>query len=155
MYRFSTYRYREALYRFCSDREEDCRRGIREARREIEEYIRICPEFETALEPLPPLSTEDVSRTPLIVRRMIRASELTGTGPMAAVAGAIAEAAGEKTRTEGAELVVIENGGDIYLGRLGPGASEDSSITVGLYTGPASPLAGRLALKITASMLPA
>lgn len=155
MYRFSTFRHKEARYRISSDREEICTYGIRQARREIEEYIRICPEFQTALEPLPPLSFEDMSRTPPLVRRMIHASELTGTGPMAAVAGAIAEAAGEKARAAGAELIIIENGGDIYLGRLGPGSSEDSSITVGLYTGPDSPLTGRIALKITASMLPA
>jgi hypothetical protein len=184
MYRFSLFRHKEALYRISSDREDICKEGIREARREIEEYIRRRPEFASSLEPLQPLEPLEhplrsapvktpekrTGETPDTVRRMIRASELTGTGPMAAVAGAIAETAGRKARAAGARRAVIENGGDLYLGNLGescplddepqgrgngPGLSGDTSITVGLYAGPDSPLTGRIALKLTSSMLPA
>jgi len=59
---------------------------------------------------------------------MANASEKAGVGPMAAVAGAIAQYATEYAVCAGAEHVVFENGGDIamYLER---------PIVVGIYTG--------------------
>jgi ApbE superfamily uncharacterized protein (UPF0280 family) len=45
---------------------------------------------------------------------MYKASEMAGTGPMAAVAGAVAQWIGQELRRWSNE-VIVENGGDIYL----------------------------------------
>jgi len=80
-----------------------------EARRELESYRGRDPEFFTTLEP------HDVSDdAPEIARAMAEAGRLAGTGPMAAVAGAIAERVGRGLLTESRE-VVVENGGDIFM----------------------------------------
>jgi ApbE superfamily uncharacterized protein (UPF0280 family) len=75
----------------------------------IESYIENHPEFQSSLLPLP----ED-NLAPPIVRDMLVKSKICGVGPMAGVAGAIAEFVGndlmEKTKN-----LIIENGGDIFL----------------------------------------
>jgi uncharacterized protein len=63
----------------------------------------------TSLEPL-----EAATRAPEIIRRMCRAGQLTGVGPMAAVAGTMAQMLAERFREASADLLV-ENGGDTYL----------------------------------------
>jgi ApbE superfamily uncharacterized protein (UPF0280 family) len=50
---------------------------------------------------------------------MLRAAEIAGTGPMAAVAGAIAEEASTFLGRTQAE-VIVENGGDVYLRSASP-----------------------------------
>ena len=106
--------------------------SIKVHRAGIEEYITAHPVFATTLkvwdQPVPPRS---------IVARMVDAARAVGIGPMAAVAGSIAEAVardliGYTTR------VMVENGGDLYM----IGGSVNS---VGLWAGP-SPLSGRVAL---------
>ncbi len=59
-------------------------------RAQIEEYIRIHPEFKTSLVPV-----QEDKLAPEIVRDMLRASKMAGVGPMASVAGAIAESVGK------------------------------------------------------------
>jgi ApbE superfamily uncharacterized protein (UPF0280 family) len=54
------------------------------------------------------------AEAPAIVKEMARVSQLTGVGPMAAVAGAIAEAVGRDLLAFSPE-VIVENGGDIFL----------------------------------------
>jgi ApbE superfamily uncharacterized protein (UPF0280 family) len=67
-------------------------------------------------------------------------------GPMAAVAGAVAQACVESALAAGAEEAIVENGGDIFIaGR--------HAVCVGLYAGE-HPLSGRLALRIDADRLP-
>lgn len=82
---------------------------VRLLRGQIKSYAAVHPGFLTALEPL-----EAEARAPEIVRRMCRAGQLTGVGPMAAVAGALAQMLAEKFRDSSADLLV-ENGGDTYL----------------------------------------
>ena len=78
-------------------------------RKELEDYISENSRFLHSLEPV------EVSGTaPLIVRQMARAGALAGTGPMAAVAGAVAETVGKALLSESDE-VLIENGGDTWL----------------------------------------
>ncbi|MFH1788746.1 MAG: UPF0280 family protein, partial [Candidatus Altiarchaeota archaeon] len=77
---------------------------------------------------------------PEIVRVMASAAVAAGTGPMAAVAGSIAEHLGKFILAGGASWVVVENGGDIYL-RL------SSEKTVGVYAGE-SPFSGKLAFNV-------
>jgi ApbE superfamily uncharacterized protein (UPF0280 family) len=82
---------------------------VRFLRGQIKSYAAIHPQFLTSLEPL-----EATSRDPEIIRRMCRAGQLTGVGPMAAVAGTVAQMLGEHFRSCSEDLL-IENGGDTYL----------------------------------------
>ena len=66
--------------------ERETRNAVIKYRADIEEYIKTYPEFEKSLKPL----TFD-KNAPEIIKRMLSASNKTGVGPMAAVAGAIAE----------------------------------------------------------------
>jgi uncharacterized protein len=78
-------------------------------RHQLEEYINVKPAFR---ESLIPLETDPFA--PVIVQEMIRASREVGVGPMATVAGAIAEFVGNDIEGE-TDQFIIENGGDIYL----------------------------------------
>jgi len=103
-------------------------------RASLEKYIEHHPLFLTALEPYP--VEEDA---PAIVREMSRASQLAGVGPMAAVAGAIAETVGRDLLSFSPEIIV-ENGGDIFL-------KISQKRLVGIYAGQ-SPFTGKIALEI-------
>lgn len=83
-------------------------KALREARKIIESYILINPDFLTSLVPLN-LS----SSTPLIAW-MLNASKVCSVGPMAAVAGAVSQYVGQELLKENDE-VIIENGGDIFM----------------------------------------
>lgn len=100
----------------------------------LESYIDRYPLFLTTLAPLTP--TQDA---PQIVKSMCAATEAVGVGPMASVAGAVAQFVGEELLAFTPE-VIIENGGDIYLKTL------DRRL-VGIYAGK-SPLTGKLGLEL-------
>jgi hypothetical protein len=106
----------------------------------LEEYIRHHPGFATAMEPFPV-----ENEAPDIVREMAEAAEKVSVGPMAAVAGAIAERVGRELLKLSPE-VLVENGGDIFLKTL-------KKRRVGIYTGK-PPFDGRVALEIRASETP-
>jgi ApbE superfamily uncharacterized protein (UPF0280 family) len=76
---------------------------------------------------------------------MAAAGLKAGVGPMAAVAGAIAECVGRELLTYTAEIIV-ENGGDIFL-------KIKKDRVVGIYAGE-SPLTGKLGLEIEARATP-
>ncbi len=78
-------------------------------RNQLEEYIRKRPDFLRSLVPLEP----DLF-APNIVKQMIAASGAVGVGPMACVAGAVAEFVGRDIEPVCDEYI-IENGGDIQL----------------------------------------
>jgi len=100
----------------------------------LEGYIERHPSFLNSLEPL---AAEDDA--PQIVTEMAEAARKVGVGPMASVAGAIAEFVGVQLLDSSPE-VIVENGGDIYLK-----SREDRLI--GIYAGK-SPLTGKLGLEI-------
>lgn len=75
----------------------------------IKKYIQKDPEFRRTFSPY--LVSESA---PLIIRQMSNASRLAGVGPMAAVAGAVAEAVGIELLAHSQD-VIVENGGDIFL----------------------------------------
>jgi hypothetical protein len=79
-------------------------------RKEIEGWIEIYPEFYASLSPL---SLPPSPKAPQIVNEMYEAGKKAGVGPMAAVAGAVAEAVGRKLLQKSKE-VIVENGGDIF-----------------------------------------
>jgi ApbE superfamily uncharacterized protein (UPF0280 family) len=70
---------------------------------------------------------------------MAAAAELAGVGPMAAVAGAVAQYTALDLVGDEAEII-IENGGDIYL-------NTSKSRTIGIFTGEGSVFNNRLALR--------
>jgi ApbE superfamily uncharacterized protein (UPF0280 family) len=76
---------------------------------EIENYIKINPRFLTSLSPL----SDDESATS-IIKDMLERSRLTGVGPFASVAGAIALYVG-KELLDYANEVIVENGGDLFI----------------------------------------
>ncbi len=78
-------------------------------RASLESYIVRHPIFLTTLRPY-----QAETGAPAIVQEMSRVSQLTGVGPMAAVAGAIAEAIGRDLLAFTREIIV-ENGGDIFV----------------------------------------
>jgi len=100
----------------------------------LEKYIEQHPEFLTALEPLPV-----DGNAPHIIKVMLESANRVGIGPMAGVAGAIAEFVGTELLALSPEIVV-ENGGDIYLKSL-------KKRLIGIYAGK-SPLTGKIGLEI-------
>ncbi len=75
----------------------------------LEGYIQRHPDFLSALEPL-----AVAGDAPFIVKEMAEAAEKVGVGPMAAVAGAIAECVG-RALLDFSSDVIVENGGDVFL----------------------------------------
>ncbi len=113
---------------------------IRESRAQIKNAIARRPEFLTSLVPL----EEDPADSPLVLS-MIRAAQKAGTGPMAAVAGAVAEFVGKGLLPLSPE-VIVENGGDIFI-------KVDLAVLVGLYAGN-SPFSGRIGIRIEPTPVP-
>jgi ApbE superfamily uncharacterized protein (UPF0280 family) len=115
-------------------------RAVKKYRAILERYIEHHPWFLTSLEPV-----AVASDAPEMVAAMSRAAERVGVGPMAAVAGAIAEFVGQELLAFSPE-VIVENGGDIYLKSL-------RERVVAIYAG-RSPLTGKIGLKIEAAATP-
>jgi ApbE superfamily uncharacterized protein (UPF0280 family) len=109
----------------------------------IEEYITTHPLFLTSLVPL----SEDIMAPP-IIKDMLRATQQAGVGPMASVAGAMAEYVGKDLLRQGCRNVIIENGGDIFI-RM----SEGKNIRIGIFAG-TSPLSDKITLRISAKDTP-
>lgn len=122
----------------------DFTREVREVavqeRQQLEAYIARHPDFLTTLVPWP----ED-RYAPPVVREMILAAARVGVGPMAAVAGALAERVG-RALVPLSDEVIVENGGDIFM-------KITRSATVALYAGQ-SPLSHRVGLKIDPAWAP-
>ena len=110
-------------------------------RNQLENYITAHPGFLTALIPL-----EQDPLAPSIVKAMLKAAAAADVGPMAAVAGAIAEYVGRDLLDTGLEEVMVENGGDIFLKR-----NRDSVAAV--FAGQ-SPLNRKVGIRLPASLMP-
>ncbi|MFP3867495.1 MAG: UPF0280 family protein [Desulfobacteraceae bacterium] len=123
---------------------QDLSRRTRElvcqTRYQLERYIGAHPDFLHTLSPWPPDPF-----APAIVKEMIAAAALVGVGPMAAVAGAVAEQVGQALKAHSPE-VIVENGGDIFLAVQG-------RATVAVYAGN-SPLSQRIGIQVEAAQSP-
>lgn len=106
-----------------------------EVYRGIEETIERDPMFQVSYTPV-----KAAGESTKVVKEMAEAGEKAGVGPMAAVAGAVAEAVGRFLLENGADDVVIENGGDIFL-------KTAKERKVGIHAGP-SRWSNRLALNV-------
>ena len=138
---YHTIVHKDAKLRVACPRADLVERELLLQRELLEEYIRRQPEFLSALVPIRLL--EDA---PEIARRMDAASQLTGVGPMAAVAGAMAEACARAALEAGACEAIVENGGDLY-------ASSPDPVRIGIYAGE-SKVSGRLAFEVPPAMMP-
>ncbi len=115
-------------------------RSVLAHRASIEAYICTCPDFLTSLKPL-----KYDGFAPDIIREMMVASSMAGVGPMAAVAGAIAEHVGHDLLLH-SKNVIIENGGDIFI-------RSTNDVHVGIFAG-SSPLSDRVSLLVRKEEMP-
>ena len=95
--------------------------AIFDARSQIERKIANDPFFGTTFEPYKSSDSDGC-----VVKRMCASSELASVGPMAAVAGAIAEYAVESMVNAGSRHAIIDNGGDIAM-------ISDREVCIGIY----------------------
>lgn len=121
--------------------EDEALRLVAEARRQIEGYIRRSALFVDSLKPLP----MDYSAPPT-VQEMLRAGLTANVGPMAAVAGTIAEFVGIGLQQAGVEDLIVENGGDIYIARK-------QECTVAVFAAN-SPLSNRIGIRLAPAAMP-
>lgn len=106
------YHLRESQCTIITDRLEALKAAvsaIKSHRIELEEYIKGSPVFQMALDPI------EVEGGPEAVELMAEASKRAGVGPMAAVAGVLADLAVEEMIGAGAKVAVVENGGEAYF----------------------------------------
>lgn len=115
---------------------------VRSIRLPLEAYILKNPLFLKSLQPLP----ED-PYAPEIVRTMLKAGMVAKVGPMASVAGAIAEKVGKTLLKKGfTSQIAVENGGDIFVFLKKP-------VKIALFAGD-SPFSGKIAILIKKELMP-
>jgi ApbE superfamily uncharacterized protein (UPF0280 family) len=124
----------DLLVRAERDLSKETRESVLKYRQQIEAYIESNSEFQRSLIPL-----KDDPFAPEIVREMIRTSQWAHVGPMAAVAGAMAESV-SKDLLKLSKEVIVENGGDIFL-------ATSKERTIGVYAG-SSPLSLKIGMVI-------
>jgi hypothetical protein len=103
-------------------------------RNHLEAFIYQYPSFATTLTPW-----MSIQPAPEIVRRMIHASQQSGVGPMASVAGVIAEMVGTDL-LQYSDEIIVENGGDLFI-------HKKQAFNVGVYAG-TSPFSNRLGIHV-------
>lgn len=109
--------------------------SIKHNRKELEEYVKAHPKFLYTLTPIP------APAEPLVAKLMGAAAEKANVGPMAAVAGVLADLAVKDMIREGCEVAVVENGGEIS-------ATSNTPIDIALAAGD-SPLSKRFGFRLT------
>jgi len=106
----------------------------------VEAFIQKHPIFATSLVPL-----ASIEPSPKIISEMIIAGQKAGVGPMAAIAGIIAEMVG-KDLLQFSDEIIIENGGDLFI-------NKKASFVVGVYAGK-SPFSNRIGIKVNSKGKP-
>ena len=106
-----------------------------ESRAQIEAWIERNPEFANSLSPLP---LPDLA--PPLIRQMLVAGQAAQVGPMAAIAGTVAQFVGQALLAHSHE-VVVENGGDIFM-------HSRNDTTFAVYAGEDNPFTLKAGIKI-------
>ena len=114
---------------------EAAKESIRRNRQELELYVRANPKFLYTLTPIP------APEKPLVAKMMADAAQKADVGPMAAVAGAIADLAVEDMKRTACRVAVVENGGEIY-------ADSNQPVDVAVAAGE-EPLSKRFGFRLT------
>jgi len=102
---------------------------------DLELYVRANPRFLYTLTPIP------APDNPLVAKMMAQAAQKADVGPMAAVAGAIADLAVEAMLRTGCQVAVVENGGEIM-------AQSNQPVDVAVAAGE-EPLSRRFGFRLT------
>jgi ApbE superfamily uncharacterized protein (UPF0280 family) len=104
------FRLKESNCTIISDREDTIKKAIgsiEHHRNQLEKYVQENPEFLYSLQPVP------VKSGPKVARLMAEASLKADVGPMASVAGVLADLAIEAMVSAGSKVAVVENGGEV------------------------------------------
>ena len=120
----------------------DKRKGIQTAvesikrnRQELETYVKTNPRYLYTLKPIPP------PEKPLVAKLMALAGAKADVGPMAAVAGVIADLAVNDMINSGSQVAVVEDGGEIS-------AQSNLPVDVAVVAGE-EPLSKRFGFRLT------
>lgn len=114
---------------------EAAKESISRNRFELELYVRSNPKCLYTLTPIP------APQEPLVAKLMAEAAAKADVGPMAAVAGAIADLAVSDMKRVGCRVAVVENGGEIM-------ADSDQPVDVAVSAGD-EPLSKRFGFRLT------
>jgi uncharacterized protein len=109
--------------------------SIMRNRTRLETYIAANPKFAWTLKPFPP------PKEPLIAKLMAEEAQKADVGPMAAVAGVLADLAVKDMLGAGCKIAVVEDGGEVS-------AVSDVPIDVGFAAGE-EPLSRRFGFRLT------
>jgi hypothetical protein len=108
--------------------------SIKHHRKELEKYIRCHPKFLYSLKPVP------ANDGPVIVKLMAEVAEKANVGPMAAIAGVLADLAVKDMVLAGSKIAIVENGGEVS-------AVSNKPIDVALLAGD-SPLSKQIGFRL-------
>lgn len=132
------YHYKESVCRIVSDTQkglEVAKESISKNYQELEAYIRIHQKFFYTFDPV------SAPEKPIVAKLMALAAEKANVGPMAAVAGVIADLAVQDMLKAGCKVAVVEDGGEVS-------AVSDRPIDVALAAGN-EPLSKRFGFRLT------
>jgi ApbE superfamily uncharacterized protein (UPF0280 family) len=107
------YRYRESMLKLRSDNPTAIEKGLKTfilKRMELEVYLALNPWVRYTLEPI-----RLDSGMPEIVKRMASASSIAEVGPIASVAGVLADIVCEAMLESGANVAIAEDGGEASI----------------------------------------
>jgi len=106
------FRYKESDCTIIADREdgiETAKSSIKSNLKLLEDYIKEHPRFLFSLEPVP------IAEKPEVARLMAEAAKKADVGPMAAVAGVLADLAVQDMVAAGCRVAVVEDGGEVSV----------------------------------------
>jgi len=132
------FRFKETHCKIIADKKRGIQKAIKsikQNRKALEEYGEAHPKFLYTLEPI------SVPAEPLVAKLMAEAAEKANVGPMAAVAGVLADLAVKDMVADGCEVAVVENGGEVS-------AISNVPIDVAVAAGDA-PLSKRFGFRLT------
>jgi ApbE superfamily uncharacterized protein (UPF0280 family) len=132
------YTYKDSVCHILSDIPQGitaAKESIERNYKELENYIRTHQIFFYTFDPIP------APNEPIVAKLMALAAQKANVGPMAAVAGVIADLAVADMQSVGCKVAVVENGGEVS-------AVSDRSIDVALAAGN-EPLSKRFGFRLT------
>lgn len=110
-------------------------KSLKRNRQELEEYTKVNHRFLFSLTPI------KIHEAPLVAKLMVEAAEKANVGPMAAVAGVLADLAVQDMLEAGCKTAIVEDGGEIS-------AMSNEPIDVALAAGD-EPLSKRFGFRLT------
>jgi len=113
---------------------EKAKAAIRHHRKLLEQYVKTHSVFLHSLEPVP------ADAGPKVAQLMAESADKADVGPMAAVAGVLADLAVTEMKEAGCSVAVVENGGEVA-------ADSDRSIDIALAAGNA-PLSREMGFRL-------